>query len=145
MASIAVTGSSGWADYEISADIVVTTRSGAAGLSARVSASMAAPDFLKRYTVVIDSMNNKLTAYRVADTTDVLHSEVISEVVQTGKLYHMSFAIQSTNLTVTLTGVGEGISTTFTTSDATLTNGMAGLSGSYGSGSFQNVRIKRLT
>lgn len=144
-AAIAVTGSSGWTDYEISADVIITSTSGVVGLSTRVSASSTAPNSLNRYTVAIDSNSGKLTIYRVANTTTVLHSEAHSGGIQANKLYHLSFAVQSTNLTVTLTGDQGGSSTTFTSIDDSLKQGMAGLFGSYGSGGFKNVQITSLT
>lgn len=144
-AAIAVTGSSGWTDYEISADVIVTSTSGVVGLSTRVSASLTAPNSLTRYTAAIDSNSGQLTVYRVADTTTVLHAEAHSGGIQANTSYHLSFAVQSSNLTVTLSGGQGGSNTTFTCTDGSLTQGMVGLFGSYGSGGFKNVQITSLT
>lgn len=143
-AAVAVTGSSGWTDYEISADVIITSTSGVLGLSTRISALSTAPNSLTRYTAAIDSNSGKLTVYKVADTTTLLHSEGHSGGIQANKSYHLSFAIQSTNLTVTLID-DSGSKTTFTSNDDGLKRGMAGLFGSYGSGGFKNVQIVSLT
>ncbi|KAL1846726.1 hypothetical protein Plec18170_009016 [Paecilomyces lecythidis] len=143
--AIAVTGSSGWTDYNISADVIITSSSGVVGLSTRVSASSSAPNALTRYTAAIDSNSGNLTIYRVTDTTSVLHSVAHPGGFQTNKLYHLSFSVKSTSLQATLTGGQGGSSTSLTSTDDSLKQGMVGLFGGYGSGGFKNVQITGLS
>ncbi|GAD94055.1 predicted protein [Paecilomyces variotii No. 5] len=144
-AAIAVTGSSGWTDYNISANVIITSSSGVIGLSTRVSASSSAPNALTRYTAAIDSNSGNLTLYRVADTTSVLHSVAHPGGIHTNKQYHLSFSVNSTSLQASLTEDQEGSSTMLTSSDDSLKQGMTGLFGSYGSGGFKNVQIEDLS
>ncbi|KAA8644551.1 sialidase family protein [Aspergillus tanneri] len=143
-ATIAITGSSGWTDYKMSADVIITSDSGVVGLVARTSASLSAPNFLTRYTAAIDSNSGKLTVYRVTDTSTALKSASHSGGIKVKKLYHMSFSVQSNKLTAVLSEDG-GASTNLSVTDDGLKSGLAGLYGHYGSGGFKNVEINSLT
>jgi hypothetical protein len=142
-ATLAITGSSGWTDYEVSADVIITSKSGVAGLVARASASRSALNTLTRYTAAIDSNSGKVTVYRVADKATALKSKAHSGGIIANKSYHLSLSVRSTNITVTLSEDGKA-KTTVTTSDNGLKSGLAGLYGSYGSGGFKNVQISSL-
>ncbi|OGE52608.1 hypothetical protein PENARI_c010G00078 [Penicillium arizonense] len=139
-ATLAITGSSGWTDYEVSAEVIITSKSGVVGLVARASASRSVPNTLTRYTAAIDSNSGKVTVYRVADKATALKSEAHSGGIKGNKSYHLSLSVRSTNITVTLSEDGRA-KTTVTASDDGLKSGLAGLYGSYGSGGFKNVQI----
>jgi hypothetical protein len=143
--ALAVTGSSGWTDYQISADVTVTGKSGVAGLSKRMTASKTGLNSFKRYTVAINSATGNLTISREADAQTVVHSQAHLGGIQGNKWYHMSFAVRADKLTVMLTGEQDGYNTSFTSIDGTFAQGMAGLFGKDGSGSFKNVQRTSLT
>lgn len=143
-ATIVLTGSSGWTDYEISADVTITSTSGVAGVLVRASNSFTAPNNLTRYTAVIDSNRGDLALFRVGDqASSTLHTEPVPGGVKTNQNYHLSLSVHSTTLVVKLTD-SKGTNTTLNVNDGKLLRGVAGLYGSYGSGHFSNVQIKNL-
>lgn len=143
--AVAVTGSSGWTDYEVSADVMISGNSGEVGLGARVSASKTGLNQLKKYTASISSASGNLTISKEGDASTVLHSEKHPVGIKGNKWYHLLFSVQAKKLTVTLTG-DKGVSkTSFTSTDGTFPQGMAGLVGDNGSGSFKNFQIEKLT
>ena len=143
--AVAVTGSSGWTDYKISADVKISGKSGVVGLSARVSASQTGLNSLKKYTAAISSGTGKLTISREANVSTVLHSQAHPGGIQADKWYHLSFAVRANQLTVSLTGDQGGSNTSHTSTDGSFPQGLAGLFGHDGSGSFKNVQITNLT
>ncbi|KAJ5087247.1 hypothetical protein N7456_010863 [Penicillium angulare] len=143
-ATIVLTGSSGWTDYEISADVIVTSTSGVVGVLVRASNSNTAPNSLSRYTAVVDSNRGDLTLYQVGDTaTTTLQTQVVSGGVQINQKYHLSLSVKGTSLVTTLTD-GDGGNTTVSVTNGSLLRGAAGLYGSYGSGGFSNLQITSL-
>ncbi|KAI9932405.1 hypothetical protein ASPWEDRAFT_171473 [Aspergillus wentii DTO 134E9] len=140
-AAVAVTGSSGWTDYEISADVMIWSKSGDVGLSTRVSALESGLNHLKMYTAVISSATGNLTVYQVSNTSTPLHSWVLPGGIEANKWYHLLFAVRSDSLTVTLSGSNHS----YTATDETFPRGMAGFYGNNGSGGFKNVQIKNLS
>ncbi|OQD75679.1 hypothetical protein PENDEC_c006G00231 [Penicillium decumbens] len=144
-ATIVLTGSSGWTDYEISADVTVTSTSGVVGVLVRASNSNTAPNELSRYTAAIDGNRGDLTLYQVGDTvTTTLRSEPVPGGVKANQQYHLSLSVNATTLVATLTDSGN-TNTTFTVTNDGLLRGAAGLYGRYGSGSFSNVQITSLS
>ncbi|KAG2415817.1 hypothetical protein HFD88_007009 [Aspergillus terreus] len=139
--AVAVTGSSGWKDYELSVDVMISGTSGVVGLSARVSASSTGQNSLKKYTAAISSASGNLTISRDGHDTTVLHSAAHPGGIQPNKWYHLSFAVQADKLTVELAGGRNGSHSSFTSTDGGFHQGMAGLFGKSGSGSFKNVKI----
>ncbi|KAL2869144.1 uncharacterized protein BJX67DRAFT_379619 [Aspergillus lucknowensis] len=142
-ATIALTGSSGWTGYEISADVIITSSSGMISLAARTSASKTAPNSLAGYTAAIESNRGTLALYRVTDQATVLHSEAHPGGIHANKPYHLSASVQSAEITVTLTENGWS-NTTFSRTDDVLKSGSAGLYGSHGSVRCKNVQIASL-
>ncbi|KAF7175521.1 hypothetical protein CNMCM7691_008622 [Aspergillus felis] len=142
--TIVLTGSSGWTDYEISADIIITSKSGVAGVVVRASNSPN-DSHLSRYTAAIDSNKGDLTLYQVGDTaTTTLKSQPVSGGVKANQQYQLSLSVKSTSLVATLTGSG-GAKTTLNVTNNGLLRGATGLYGGYGSGGFSNVQIKDLS
>ncbi|KAJ5272915.1 hypothetical protein N7478_008040 [Penicillium angulare] len=143
-ATIVLTGSSGWTDYEISADVIVTSTSGVVGVLVRASNSNTAPNYLSRYTAVVDSNRGDLTLYQVGDTaTTTLQTELVEGGVKVNQIYRLSLSVKGTSLVGTLSD-GDGGNTTVSVSNDGLLRGAAGLYGSYGSGGFSNVQITSL-
>ncbi|KAL2856476.1 Sialidase [Aspergillus pseudoustus] len=144
-ATIALTGSSGWTDYEVSANVTITSDSGVVGLVARASAFRSAPNSFTRYTAAIDSNRGNVALYRVTgEGARLLHSQAHDGGIHVNTFYHLSLAVQSTNITVTLSEDGRS-TTTFSSTDGGLKSGAPGLYGSYGRGGFQDVQISSLT
>lgn len=141
--AIAVTGSTGWTDYNISGDVMVTGNSGSVGLNVRMTASDTGLNKLKGYAVAIDSATGKLTTYRRTNSTTVIHSEAHPGGIQGNKWYHLSVAVKSDELTVTLAGEQGGSKTYYTVTDGSFQQGMVGLFGNNGGGSFKNVQITK--
>lgn len=137
----ALTGSSGWWDYTIQADITVSASRSTAGLAARVSASTTAPGAWKGYSAVMDAGSGNVTLIEHDDKITVLHSEDRIRGIQEGSWYHMTLAVNSNHIEVTLTDEFGIFMTSFTAKADTFPQGMAGLFGSDGSGSFKDVRI----
>jgi hypothetical protein len=144
-ATIVLTGSSGWTDYEISADAIVTSSSGVVGLLARASHLYTAPNNITRYTAAIDSNHGDFTLFRVDEKgANILSSKPVPGGIKAHQKYHLSLSVKSATLVATVAGSG-GAKTSFSATDDDLGRGMAGLFGSYGSGGFSNVQIKRVT
>lgn len=143
--AVAVTGSSGWTDYEVSADVMISGGSGEVGLVSRVSASKTGFNSLKKYAATISSTSGNLTISKEGDASTVLHSEKHPGGIKGNKWYHLLFSVQAKKLTITLSEDESVSKTSFTSNDDTFPQGMAGLVGDNGSGSFKNVQIKELT
>lgn len=139
--AITLTGSSGWWYYTIEADITVLASRSAAGLAARISASTTAPGAWKGYSAVIDTSSGKVSLLEHDDKVTALHSEDHFIGIQENTWYHMTLAVNSHHITVTLTDEFGLFKTHFTAETDAFPQGMAGLFGSDGSGSFKNVRI----
>ena len=142
--AVAVTGSSGWVDYKISAEVMISDKTGVAGLSARVSASKTGLNSLKKYTAAINTDTGNLTISREANDSIVLHTQAHPGGIQGNKWYHLSFAVRSNQLTVMLSGDQGGSNISHTSTDGSFPQGLAGLYGENGSGSFKNVQITNL-
>ncbi|KAJ5454191.1 uncharacterized protein N7458_005147 [Penicillium daleae] len=140
--AMAVTGSSGWTDYRITGDVMVIGSSGSVGLNLRMSASDTGLNKLKGYGLAIDSSTGNLTTYRHTDSKTVLHSEAHAGGIQERKWYHLSVFVKSDRLTVMLAEEqGGSKATTYTVTDNSFTQGMAGVFGNNGGGSFKNIQI----
>jgi hypothetical protein len=139
--AISVTGSTGWTDYKITGDVIITGSSGSVGLNVRMSASDTGLNKLKGYAVAVDSATGKLTTYRHADSKTVVHSEAHPGGIQGKKWYHLSVVVKSDKFTVTLAGEQGGSKTTYTVTDGSFKQGMAGIFGNNGGGSFKNIQI----
>lgn len=140
--TIALTDSSGWTDYEISADAIVTSSAGVVGLLARASHLDNAPKGITRYTAAIDSNRGDFTLYKVGDREiTTLSSKPVPGGIQANQKYHLSLSVKSDTLLATVTG-SSGAKTNLRFTDGGLGRGMAGLFGSYGSGGFSNVQIQ---
>ncbi|KAJ6150907.1 hypothetical protein N7470_007501 [Penicillium chermesinum] len=143
-ATIVLTGSSGWTDYQISANAMITSGSGVVGILVRASNSATGPNGLSRYAIALDSSRGDFALYQVGDfKTDTLHSEPVPGGVQVHQQYHLSLSTQGRTLVATLID-GGGTSTSFTFRGGELLRGAAGLFGSNGSGSFRDVQITRV-
>ncbi|KAE8363254.1 hypothetical protein BDV27DRAFT_159008 [Aspergillus caelatus] len=140
--TIVLTGSSGWTNYEISADAIVTSSPGVVGLVARATHLDNAPKGITRYTAAIDSNHGSFTLYKVGDKgATTLSSKPVPGGIQANQKYHLSLSVKSATISATVTGSG-GAKTNLSVTDDSLGRGMAGLFGSYGSGGFSNIQIQ---
>ncbi|KAJ5114170.1 hypothetical protein N7456_002704 [Penicillium angulare] len=140
--TIVLTGSSGWTDYEVSADVNITSSSGVVGLLARATHLDNAPSGITRYTAAIDSNRGDFTLYKVDDKgSTTLTSKSVSGGIKVNQKYPVSLSVKSATLFATVIGDG-GVKTNLSVTDDGLGRGMAGLFGSYGSGGFSNVQIQ---
>jgi hypothetical protein len=105
-----------------------------------MSASGTGLNKLRGYAVAVDSATGNLTTYRHADNKTVMHSEAHPGGIQEKKWYHLSVVAKSDKFTVTLAGE-QGGSTTYTVTDGSFKQGMAGIFGNNGGGSFKNIQI----
>ncbi|CAK7213017.1 hypothetical protein SEUCBS140593_001703 [Sporothrix eucalyptigena] len=141
----AVTGSSGWANYTISADaIIVGSAGGVVGLNARIIAPMNGLNNFKGYTAAINSFTGNLTVSREAHAMVVLESVAHPGGIVADTWYHLSFTANGYELKATLTSASGTSNVTYTTVDNSYPQGMAGLLVNDGAGSFQNVEIVEL-
>ena len=139
----ALTGSTGWTNYNISADVMISGTSGVVGLVARVTAPMVGVNAFKGFMVAINSFTGNLTVSREAHSMTVLNSLAHPGGVVSGKWYHLSFVVDEFELTATLTS-DDGATTTYKSIDNSYPQGMAGLIAKNGGGSFKNVLINEV-
>ena len=140
----AATGSTGWTDYEISADVMVSGSSGVVGLNARLSAEMDGLNAFKGYTAAINTFTGNLTVSRESHSMTVLNSTAYPGGIQADTWYHLTFAVKSYELTATLSSDEGSSKTTQTSTDNSYPQGMAGLLANEGGGSFKNVKIQAI-
>lgn len=100
--AVAVTGSSGWGNYNIRANIMISNSSSTAGLSARVSASDTGQHRLKGYTATINASSSELAIWRYNDRATLLYSKVHPGGIRENLWYRLSLSVNSTRLTATL-------------------------------------------
>lgn len=136
----AVTGSSGWTDYVISADVMISGDSGTVGLNTRVTSPNDGIYAFKGYTASINSTTGHLTVSRQADDTTVLDSSPHPGGIKAGEWYQLSFSVRSNKISATLSSEYGGSRTTVSTVDGTFARGMVGLLVNNGGGKFQNVQ-----
>ncbi|KAK9368625.1 hypothetical protein V1509DRAFT_609406 [Lipomyces kononenkoae] len=115
--ALAVTGSSGWNDYEVSADVMISDTSGVVGLLARA--------------IWLQSILSLATS-RESHAMLVLQSEAYPGGITGSKWYHLSLAVKSYEITATVTGEAGGSVVTYTTIDNSYPQGMTGLIGTSG-------------
>ncbi|KAJ5267373.1 hypothetical protein N7478_010181 [Penicillium angulare] len=139
--AIAVTGSSAWNDYIISADVMVTGSDSSVGLYARVSAAATGLNKLKGYTATINTTSGELGIWQHDESLRVLHSEVHTEGISSNQWYQLSLIVNSTEITATLGKAQSEPKTSFTVTATDFGEGMAGLFGRNGGGRFKNVEI----
>ncbi|CAK7221818.1 hypothetical protein SBRCBS47491_004658 [Sporothrix bragantina] len=141
----AVTGSSGWTDYTISADAkIVGSAGGIVGLTARVTAPMNGLDAFEGYTAAINTFTGNLTVSREAHAMVVLESRAHPGGIVADTWYQLTFTVKGYQLTATLTSASGSSNVTYTVVDDSFQRGMAGLLVNDGAGTFQNVAIEEV-
>lgn len=143
ISALALTGSTAWANYEVSADVKIVGDPGVVGVVARVSQPKPGLDKFRGYTLAINSATGNLTLSRNTDNQVVLHSEAYEGGIKTGEWYSLSLAVKGSELTATVSG-GPGSELTYKATDEGHEWGLAGLIGKIGGGSFRNVAVAEI-
>ena len=138
---IALTGSSGWTDYEISADVQIAGSAGVVGLTARVTAPNMGLNAFKGYTVAINTFTGNLTISKETNDMVVLGSHTAFGGIKTNTWYRLSLSVKGSNITGILSTEKGGFMTAFSSAESSYAEGMAGLSATIGGGRFRNVKI----
>ena len=139
--AVTVAGLSGWNNYVVSANIMISGVSGTAGLKARISASTTGPYKLKGYRATINAISGELAVWKYNDRTTLLHSKGHTGGIRVNQWYHLSFSVNSTRLTATLNQSHGDSHTSLSVTDPSFQEGMVGLFGTGGSGRFKDVEV----
>ena len=136
----ALTGSTGWTDYEISADVQVTSDAGQLGLNTRMTAPMNGTWSFLGYMASINTRDGNITLSRESHQRINLESQAIEGGVNANTWYHLAFSIKGYELSATVTGEGNA-TTTISAVDASWDHGLVGLLANNGSATFKNVAV----
>jgi hypothetical protein len=142
ISALAITGSTGWTDYKISADAQIVGSNGTVGIVARVSQPKPGLDQFYGYTLAIESSTGNLTLYRNTDNAVGLVSMGFSGGIEPDIWYSISLAVEGSQLTAVLRSEYSDSNLTLTVHDENYSRGIAGLIGKVGRGSFRNVFIE---
>jgi hypothetical protein len=143
----AVTGSTGWTDYTVSADIELTTESGDAGLVVRLSDPAVGADSHQGYLAFFDAGQQTFNLARQDYAYQPYVSAPVDGGVQPDTWYHLSVTVEGSDLTATMTPAAGGPTTRLDFSDPydSFPNGMVGLRDHAGTASFRNVNVAEPT
>lgn len=138
----ALTGSTAWTDYTISADVTVTSPTGDAGLLARVTNPSTGPDAYDGYAAFVDVGAGTLNLAR-ADGGYEPFAGIAVPGLSAGTAYRLTFSVRGPRLVTTIAPAAGGMTTTlaFTDPYASYFHGLAGLRDHAGTASFAHVRI----
>ncbi len=140
----ALTGSTGWRNYTISADVRITSAQGNAGVLARVSDPADGADSHHGYHAFFDLASQQLTIARQEYAYVPFVSVPVKGGVRSGDWYRLSLQVDGAKLTATLRPAagGEATTATFTDPYDSFPRGMAGLRNHAGTASYKNVQVK---
>lgn len=140
----ALTGSTLWQDYTVSADVRITSASGDAGLLARITDPGVGPDSHAGYTAFFDAGAGNLTIARQQYAYEPLGSVPIAGGVQQNSWYHLTLTVTGFTLSATLTPLAGGATTRLHVQDPyrSFAAGMVGLRGHAGTADFRHVSIQ---
>jgi hypothetical protein len=141
----ALTGSTGWTDYTVAADVDITSSGGNAGVLARVSDPAVGPDSHDGYTAFYDLGAGTLTIARQEYAYEPLASVPVPGGLTRGTWYRVSLTVRGSTLSATLQPPS-GAATTLTVTDAyrSFPSGMAGVRVSAGTAAYRNVTVTRV-
>lgn len=139
--ALSVTGSSGWTDYKISADVYISGNAGVVALTARVTQPSNGYNSFNGYMAAINTFTGNLTISQEAHNTNILGSHAHSGGIKGSTWYRLSVAVKGNHIAATLAEAQESSKTTLTVLDSSYDQGMAGLSATVGGGSFKNFHI----
>ncbi|GAB3433745.1 sialidase family protein [Flindersiella endophytica] len=139
----ALTGSTGWTDYTVTADVQLTSATGDAGVLARVTDPADGPDSHHGYHAFFDAGSQQLVIARQEYAYVPLASAPVAGGVQRDTWYRLSFQVNGSRLTATLQPAAGGTPTTVTVTDPydSFPAGLAGLRHHAGTAAFRNVSV----
>ena len=140
----AITGSTGWTDYEISADVQITSDSGVVGVNARMTAPMEGTNAFLGYMATINSGTGNITLSRESHQFTVLATASVSGGIKANIWYHLSLSVKDYMLSMSLSGDGISGNTTLSSPDDSFNYGMVGLLVRNGAGGFKNAMVNPL-
>ena len=135
-----VSGSTGWTNYTVSADVRLDS-SGQAGLVFRVNAPAVGADALEGYYAGIESSTGELILGKENNGYTPIATTAVPGGVSTGTWYHLTAEANGCDFTLTVTPVGSTATpTTLTGSDSScFGSGQIGVRAHYTEASFRNV------
>lgn len=141
----ALTGSTGWTDYTVAADVRITSGAGNAGVLARVGDPAVGPDSHDGYTAFYDLGGGTLTIARQQYAYEPLASVPVPGGLVQGTWYRVALTVRGSTLTATLRPP-TGAATTLTVADPyqSFPAGMAGVRVSAGTAAYRNVTVTRV-
>jgi len=139
----ALTGSTGWRDYTVAADVQITSAAGDAGVLARVSNPATGADSHQGYLAFFDVGAATLTIARQDYSYEPLASAPVVGGAAAFTWYRISFTVKGSTLTATMRPAGGGSSTTVSVTDpySSFPTGMVGLRDHAGTAAFRNVTV----
>ncbi|HEY6738578.1 MAG TPA: family 16 glycoside hydrolase [Actinopolymorphaceae bacterium] len=139
----ALTGSTGWTDYTVAADVRITSDAGDAGLLARVTDPATGADAHHGYLAFFDVGAGRLVLARQEYAYISLASAPVNGGTQPNTWYRLSLTVDGATLTATMRPTSGGPTTTVTFTDpyASFPHGLAGVRDHAGTAAFRNVRI----
>lgn len=139
----ALTGSTGWSDYTVAADVMVTSPSGDAGIVARLSDPSVGADSHQGYLAFFDVGQDTLTIARQDHAYQPLASVPVPGGLRSDTWYRVSFTVRGGHLAATLAPADGGTPTSVTASDPYLSfpAGMVALRNHAGTASYRDVEI----
>lgn len=138
----ALTGSTGWTDYTVAADVEITSTTGDAGVLARVTDPAVGTDSHDGYTAFFDVAAGTLTIARQQYAYTPLASAAVPGGLAPNTWYRVTFTVSGDTLTATLQ-TPDGQTTTVTATDSSLTAGLVGLRDHAGTAAYRDVTVSR--
>jgi hypothetical protein len=137
-----LTGSTGWRDYTVSANVRLDAV-GQAGLSLRVTAPGVGADALRGYYAGISAKSGRLVLGRQDGGYTELASQAVSGGVAVGVWYYLSAQAHGCALSVSVSEVGSAanLATVSATDPDCLPTGQAGVRDHFTPSSFRNITV----
>ncbi|HEY8455101.1 MAG TPA: family 16 glycoside hydrolase [Actinopolymorphaceae bacterium] len=139
----ALTGSTGWRDYTVSADVQITSSGGNAGVLARVTDPGVGADSHHGYHAFFDVNTQQLVIARQEYAYVPLASVPIVGGARSGEWYRLTFTVDGSKLSASLTPAGGGEVTKVSVTDPydSFPHGLVGLRHHAGTASYRNVTV----
>lgn len=141
----ALTGSTGWSDYTVTAGVQLTSTQGDAGLLARVTDPAVGPDSHAGYLAALDRAAGTLTIARQQYAYEPLVTVTVPGGLSVGTWYRLAFTVRGAHLTATVRSASGGVTTRAAITDpyASFSHGMTGLRDHAGTATFRSVTVIR--
>jgi hypothetical protein len=141
----ALTGSTGWRDYTVSADVRITSASGNAGVLARVTDPAVGADSHHGYHAFFDVGSQQLVIARQEYAYVPLVSTPIAGGARVGEWYRLTFGVDGSTLSASLVAADGGEVTSVSVVDpyTSFPHGLVGLRHHGGTASYRNINVTR--